>query len=113
MRILKYLFAGIVGVSLIILSLANRQLVTLRVLPDELAGVFGLTGSLNLPLFLVILLGVLIGLLIGFVWEYMREYKHRRDLSKKHREVRGLQREVEKLKEKTGDDKDEVLALLD
>lgn len=113
MRFIKYLFAILIGLSLCILSLANRQMVSLKLLPDELAGVFGVSGSLNLPLFLVILFGVMLGLMIGFVWEYLREYKHRRELSRAKKEMRGLEREVGKLKEKTGEGKDEILALIE
>jgi len=61
----------------------------------------------------VILLGVLIGLLIGFVWEWLRELKNRSLIRKTERENRGLQREVDRLREKDGQPKDDVLALLD
>lgn len=113
MRYIRYLFLAIVGLALILLALANRDFVTLKLLPDELVSVLGLSGTISLPLFAVILLGVFLGLVIGFVWEYLREYKHRRDLSKSKKEVRGLEREVRKLKGKTGDDKDDILALIE
>ncbi|PIB23983.1 DUF1049 domain-containing protein [Amylibacter kogurei] len=112
MRYIRYAFFFVIGLCLILLALANRQMVTLNVLPHELSGAFGISESITLPLFLVILLGVLIGLMIGFIWEWMREYKQRRELGAKAKQVRGLEREVEKLKAKAGEEKDDVLALL-
>lgn len=113
MRYLRYLFLSVVGIVLITVALANRQMVTLRLLPEELAGVFNLSGTIGLPLFLVIFAGIVVGLLIGFVWEYLREFKHRRALSKTGREVTKLEREVKRLKGRSGEDKDDVLALIE
>jgi uncharacterized integral membrane protein len=113
MRILRLLFLLSVSIVLIVLALANRQVVSLQLLPAELAGYVGLTGTLNVPLFLVILLGVLIGLLFGFVWEYLREYKHRKALGVKTKEVNKLEREMKKLKQETTSETDQILALLD
>lgn len=112
MRYVRYLFLFVVGVALVTVALANREFVTLRLLPEELAGVFQVS-TIELPLFLVIFLGVLLGLLIGFVWEYLREYKIRSDLGKKDREVHRLERQLKVLKEKTGEGKDDVLALIE
>jgi uncharacterized integral membrane protein len=113
MRYLRYLFLSVIGVLLITLALANRGPVRLRLLPEELANVFNLSGELTLPLFLVIFAGIVVGLLIGFVWEYLREFKHRRALSKTGREVNKLEREVKRLKGRSGDGKDDVLALIE
>lgn len=113
MRYLRYLFLSVIGVLLITLALANRGPVTLRLLPEELAGVFNLSGELSLPLFLVIFAGIVVGLLIGFVWEYLREFKHRHALSKRGREVNKLEREVKRLKGRSGDGKDDILALIE
>lgn len=113
MRYIRYLFLAVIGLCLVTVALANRDMVTLRLLPEELAAPFGLTGSLNLPLFLVIFLGIVAGLLIGFVWEWMREFKYRNDLSRKGKEVHRLEREVKALKAKTGEGADDVLALIE
>ena len=113
LRYIKYLFLGVVGICLIVVALANRDVVTLRLLPDELASVLGISGSASLPLFLVIFLGIVAGLLIGFVWEWMREFKYRNDLSRKGKEVHRLEREVKVLKAKSGEGKDDVLALIE
>mgnify|MGYP002267021934 CR=1 FL=1 len=61
----------------------------------------------------IVFAGIVVGLLIGFVWEYLREHKHRRALSKTGREVNKLEREVKRLKGRSGDGKDDVLALIE
>jgi membrane protein implicated in regulation of membrane protease activity len=113
MRYIRYLFLAVIGIALIIVALANRGMVMLKLAPDALAAPFGLTGSVTLPLFLVIFVGIVAGLLIGFVWEWMREFKYRQGLNKKGKEVHRLEREVKVLKAKNGEGQDDVLALLD
>jgi len=113
MRYIRYLFLFVVGVTLVTVALANRGVVTLHLLPAELADIFQVSGSIQLPLFLVIFLGVLVGLLVGFVWEYLREFKIRSDLGRKDREVHRLERQLKVLKDKTGEGKDDVLALIE
>lgn len=113
MKYVKYLFLAVVGLCLITVALANRDVVTLRLMPEELAGMFSMSGSISLPLFLVIFLGIVIGLLIGFVWEWMREFGQRRQLARHQKEVHRLEREVKVLKAKTGEGTDDVLALVD
>ncbi|NDW45056.1 LapA family protein [Ruegeria sp. PrR005] len=113
MRYIRYAFLGTLGVILVSVSLANRQMVTLQLLPEDLAHLLGFNFALTLPLFLVVLGGIAAGVVIGFVWEWLREHKHRRTADVKHREVRKLEREVKSLKQKQSGDKDDVLALLD
>jgi len=113
MRFIKYLFLGVVALMLIVVAVANRQLVELQLLPKDLAAFIPFSGQITVPLFLVIFGGILAGLLIGFIWEYLREFKIRNNLSKTSKQVRHLEREVGKLREKTGEGKDEILALLE
>jgi lipopolysaccharide assembly protein A len=113
MRYIRYFLLGLIGVALVTVSLANRQPVTLKLLPEDLAALFQISTSVTLPLFLVILAGVLAGLLIGFFWEYLREFKYRRTLSKQGRAVTKLKREVSELRNRTGDGKDDILALIE
>ena len=113
MRYIKYLFLTVVGIVLIVVALANRGQVEIRIVPAELAQFLPVPNSYDMPLFLVILGGVLAGLLIGFVWEYFREYRHRADAARHKREKAQLEREVKGLRDKTGEGKDDVLALLD
>ena len=113
MRYIRYAFLATLGILLISVSLANRGMVTLKLIPDDIAGLFGFNFVISLPLFVVVLGGIAAGLVVGFFWEWMREYKPRREASQKHREVRKLEREVTRLKDKKNEGKDEVLAILD
>lgn len=113
MRYIRYAFLGTLGIILVSVSLANRGVVTLKLMPDDLAHLLGFNFTLSLPLFLVVLGGIAAGLVIGFFWEWLREHKHRRTADVKHREVRKLEREVKSLKKKQNEGKDEVLAILD
>jgi len=113
MRYIRYAFLGTLGIILISLSLANRGMVDLKLMPDELAELIGFNLGITLPLFVVVLGGIAAGLVIGFFWEWLREHKHRREAGQKTREVRNLEREVTRLKGEKHKGKDEVLAILD
>ncbi|MEH6519753.1 LapA family protein [Sulfitobacter sp.] len=113
MRYVRYLCIAIFAVALISVALANRGMVSLQVLPTEVSGLFAVNPSMQLPLFIVILGSVLAGLLIGLVWEWIREYGERAEAAKQAREMRRLQRELDKLKAQKHEGKDEVIALLD
>lgn len=113
MRYIRYLFLAAIGISLILVALANRGMVTIKLLPEEMAAYLGQPLEYQLPLFVVIFGGIVVGLLIGFVWEWFREHKHRADARAQKREKEKLEREVKGLKRKSNEGKDEVLALLD
>ncbi|SEN48657.1 Protein of unknown function [Palleronia salina] len=116
MRLVKYIFLAVLAVILIIVALANSALVTLRVLPEAMAGFLGLSWEITLPMFIVILGAIVVGLAIGFFWEYLREHKHRAAAREARREKDELQRENENLRSRgrtTGRGGDDVLALLE
>ncbi|MGL4237870.1 LapA family protein [Tabrizicola sp.] len=112
-RYLRLLFLGLVGLTLLVVALANRAPVSVRLLPEDLAALTGLTWEMSLPLFVVIFGGIVAGVLIGFVWEWFREMKHRSTASVKAREVARLERELAVLKDTVSVPKDDVLALLE
>ncbi|MDC0738738.1 LapA family protein [Cognatishimia sp. SS12] len=113
MRYIRYAFLATVAVVLISVALANRDMVTLNLLPAPLAQLTGWEYAISLPLFIVIFGGIIVGLLLGFVWEWMREYKLRAAASRTERELKQTQREMRRLKGREGKDQDEVLALLE
>lgn len=115
MKTIRYAFWAIVGLCLILIGLANRDLVTVRAMPQALADLLGINPDIDLPLFVVIFLGVGAGLVIGFLWEWVREYRIRAEARGKAREVESLKREVDKLKGAAAGakDDDDVLALLE
>ncbi|SFR07406.1 LapA family protein [Poseidonocella sedimentorum] len=113
MRYIRLASIAIFALALVTVGLANRQMVTLKMLPEELSGMAVVTPQINLPLFAVIFFSILVGVLVGFVWEWFREYGIRMEADRKGYEVEKLQREVKRLKGETRKDKDEVLALLE
>lgn len=113
MRYIRYAILAVIGIVLISVALANREIVTLKLMPDALAELAGFNLSLPVPLFLVVLAGIAVGLVIGYIFEWLREHKHRRDAGQQHRQVRQLEREVNKLKKQKNEGKDDVLALLE
>ena len=113
MRYIRYASIALFAVVLIAVALANREMVEIRLIPEGIADLFTLTPELRLPLFLIVYGGILVGLLVGFVWEWMREYGERAEAARQAREIRRLQREVDRLKEEKHEGKDEVLALLE
>ncbi len=112
MAILRYLFLGALALILVILALANRMPVTLRVLPEDIGAYLGLSASFEAPLFVVIFLAMAVGLLVGFVWEWLREHKHRAEASHQRTERERLERELARTRT-TRTEEDDVLALID
>ncbi len=110
MRTLKYLLLVLILVGLVVLSLANRDVVTLHLLPGGMARIMPL--SVQVPLFVVVLISVLVGLLVGYLLEWLREHKHRRRASQKTREAAELSGEVDRLRRRSGKPEDDVLALI-
>ena len=115
MKTIRYAFWAIVGVCLILIGLANREIVTVRAMPEALGELLGLSPDVLLPLIVVIFIGVGAGLMIGFLWEWVREYRIRSEARGKAREVETLKREVQQLKGAAAGAKsdDDVLALLE
>jgi putative membrane protein len=113
MRYIRYLFLALVALALVVVALANRGPVTVRLVPDEFAPFLPLPNEFSLPMFLVIFGAIIVGLLIGFVWEWFREHAQRAEAARRKRELNRLEREVKGLREKTGEGRDDVLALLD
>ncbi len=113
MQMIRWAFLAIVAIVLMFLAVANRDPVTLRLVPDDLAGLVPAPGPYTVPVFLVIFAGILLGLTIGFLWEWMRERKHRQEATKRRHEVARLENEVHGLRKEKTADQDEILALLD
>ena len=76
-RIFRYVLLFLAAVALLTVALANRGVVEVRLLPEGLAALTGLSFALQIPLFLVLFGGIALGVLVGFVWEWAREHKHR------------------------------------
>ena len=113
LKYLRYLVLLAIALCLLTVALANRAPVTLKALPEDLAGLAAAQWQVELPLFVVIFGGVAIGLLIGFVWEWLREHRHRSTASSKTREAARLQRELAAMRDAKGAPQDDVLAILE
>lgn len=109
MRFLKTAFWGLVALALVTVGLANRGIVTLRVLPEALGNWLGVSPDVDLPLFLVILMGVALGLVIGLIWEWIREIPERAQARWASRELERLRAEVARQRAEALP-KDDVLA---
>ncbi|MBF9058094.1 DUF1049 domain-containing protein [Rhodobacterales bacterium HKCCSP123] len=113
LRYLKYLFLIVVALVLVLMAFANREVVLLEVIPENLAPWIGVQYAIELPLFAVVLGSVMVGILVGFVWEWLREHRHRAEAKTQKRTARALEREVQTLKGPARDGQDEILALVD
>ena len=110
MRTIKLILIALILIAIVVLSVANREMVTLKLLPDGLSGVLDL--SIQLPLFVVGLLFLVLGMVIGYFFEWMREHKHRRRAKANAREAERLRSERDRLRRQTGRADDDVLAIL-
>ena len=110
MRTIKIALLGIIMLGIVVLALANRGMVTVKLLPEGLDQIYPL--SLEVPLFVVSILSILVGLLIGYILEWLREHQFRKTASVKTREAAKLEREVQSLKKKNQSEEDQILELL-
>lgn len=111
-RFVRYVILAFVALVLIVLAVANSQVVQVRLLPVSVAEFLGFGWTLSIPLFLVVFGGILLGLLMGFVWEWFRAHQTRATASAVKKKAKSLEREVDRLK-KNDEPQDEVLALLE
>ena len=111
-RTIKMILFAFIMIVLIVLGVANRGFVGLNLLPEPLKEYSPVPTEVELPVYAVILASVVVGLLLGYIIEYLRESKHRRAATQREQEARRLKSQVAQLKAKTGEDQDDVLALL-
>lgn len=113
MRYVRVILLAIIAVVLVAVALANSEIVMLRVLPEAMAGFLGLSWTIQLPMFVVILLALGAGLLIGFVWEFAREHKHRVAARTERRERQALERQFKASGTPQTDRGGDIIALLE
>lgn len=110
MRTIKLILLALIMIAIVVLAVANREPVTLQLLPQGLSSIA--QRSIELPLFAVGLLSILTGMALGYILEWLREHKHRRLAAEKAREAAALNREVGRLRRETARHDDDVLALI-
>lgn len=112
MRTLSYILVALSTVVVILLSIANRQLVRVNLMPDFTAYGVPDAPSHDVPLFAVALLCGTAGFILGAAREYLREARLRREAKRRSRELGALKREVDALKTAQKTEEDEDLLLL-
>ena len=112
MRIIRWVILGALTIALVTIALANREAMTVRLLPEPLEGLFGFSWQITLPIFLVLVIAMGVGVLLGFVWEWVREHKHRSEAASEKRLRRELEKQVKSTAPPKGET-DEILALVE
>jgi len=113
MRTIRIFFIVILAIVLILLAAANREPVTVSLIPEALAQFTGGQWSLTMPAFVALFLAMVFGVLVGLVWEWLRESRLRAESSRRAQHLAQLQREVGDLRRTHAAPRDEVLAILD
>lgn len=115
MRYVRYAFWTVLALAFVIVALANRNVVTVALLPQGLGDLIGFNISLTMPLFLILGAAVGAGLLLGLVWEWLRERGYRKEAAAARAETQVLQTQI--TRERTSGVpkvvRDDVLALVD
>lgn len=119
MRAIRLFLLFLLAIVLIFIALANRDLITVSLLPGGLAPVFGGQWSMTMPVFLALFLAMIFGLIVGLVWEWLREAGHRAEARARAQQIERLSRELDALRRARPDappparaPEDEVLAIL-
>lgn len=110
MRYVRYTLLALIMIVVVLLALANREMVALKLMPEALSFIF--QRSVELPLFLILVLTLMLGVALGYVLEWGREMRQRREAAEARRTIARQQREIEALKRRSGETKDDVLAIL-
>ena len=112
MRYIRTAVLAALAIVLVTIDLANRGPMTLRLLPESLQPLLGVTWEVTLPVFVVLVLAVGAGVLLGFVWEWVREHKHRSAAVTERRKREDLEKQMKSQapRQDTGDD---ILALVE
>lgn len=113
MRYIRMIFLAVLAIALVTVSLANRQVVQVSLLPGQFAAYVGHSWTAGMPLFLVIILALLAGMILGVVWEWLREAHLRQESARRASALTRLEHEVGGLRITHAAPRDEVLAILD
>ena len=99
-RFLKALVLLPIAILIVLLAVANRQVVTLSLDPfSQTAPEF----TTSLPLFAIIFAAVMLGVLIGGIGAWLAQGKHRRERRRYRREANTLRSETDRLKARKSD----------
>lgn len=113
LRIIKIAFLCLVALALVLLLFSNNEMITVRFLPDNLAEVLQVQNAYTVPLNLFVPAILVLGIVVGFVWEWLREYRYRSEARVQRREATRLSNEVAQMKGTSGDNQNDILAIVD
>lgn len=113
MRTIRLFFVAILAVFLIVVALANREMISVSLLPPSLQELLGGQWALTMPAFLALFIAMVFGLLVGVIWEWLRESHLRAESSRRAQDLARLEREVGDLRRTHAAPRDEVVAILD
>lgn len=110
MKYLRATFYILMAILIGFVAISNSTPVQVNLIPSGL-GVLP-EFSVNLPLFVVILAAIAFGVLVAYLLFFGRSFAASRAKSKAERALRKTEAELEKVKRKSGETDDEVLAIL-
>lgn len=113
MRAIRLIFFVVLAIVLILVATANRDPITVGLMPQGIAEFTGRDWSLTMPGFLALFLAMVFGVLVGLIWEWLREAHMRAESKSRAQDLARLQREVGDLRRTHAAPKDEVLAILE
>ena len=113
MRAIRLIFFVVLAIVLILVATANRDPITVGMMPQGIADFTGRDWTLTMPGFLALFLAMVFGVMIGLIWEWLREAHLRAESKARAQDLARLQREVGDLRRTHAAPKDEVLAILD
>ncbi|MTH78770.1 LapA family protein [Paracoccus aestuariivivens] len=113
MRVFRLFLLFVLAVVLILVAVANRDPITVNLVPEGLSRFTQGQWSMTMPAFLALFVAMVFGLIVGLVWEWLREASQRSEAKARARELARLEREVGDLRRSHAKPKDEVLAILD
>ena len=113
MRAIRIAYVVILAGLLVVFATANRGLMTVNLLPEQLAPYAGGQWSMTMPAFVALFLAMVFGMLMGLIWEWLRESHLRAESRTRAHDLAQLQHEVGDLRRAHAKPRDEVLAILD
>ena len=113
MRILRVVLVVALALLLIVVALANRSPVLVRLLPDNVDSYVNGSWSVTIPLFLLVFIVFALGIVVGLLSEWLRETTIRDQNARRARDIAQLEREVGGLRTRSAQPRDDVLAILD
>lgn len=113
MRAIRLIFFVVLAIVLILVATANRDPITVGLMPRGIAEFTGRDWTLTMPGFLALFLAMVFGVLVGLIWEWLREAHLRAESKSRAQDLARLQREVGDLRRTHAAPKDDVLAILE